>query len=291
MTRVFRQYPFFVAIGAVLPLLLCACRSPSHEEKSDPVIVLDNQKIYPQDLVREGINPEDSGAVTRFVDTWVSDRLFAEEAVKMIDREKLAEIDRLVDDYKQMLLRNIYEKQITATEVDSNITKADIQSYYQKNKQKLSLGHKILRYRYIRVPKDKRPLKNMLKLLKSRYPKDLETLKDWCRLNSAECMLNDTAWYKWSSVKSKLPSGLILNGSDIGKSVRIVKKGRQHFFYLAGYKSRNDTPPVSYIEDYLRKSILFERKKELIKNRRKELYNKAVQQGKLRVHLSPGSKE
>ncbi len=282
----FRWSP--VTACCILFLALSACQHQEKAQDTDALIAqLGRQRIYVPDLVRQGIDPGDSLAVAQYLDTWASDRLLAEEADKSISEEERKSIDRMVNDYRQMLYRNAYEKQLAISNADTVVTSQDIQSYYNQNKQKLSLDHKILRYRYIDVPKGKHPPKKILTLLKSRYPKDLETLRDWCRLNTANCMLNDTLWFRWSEVKPSLPGGIILNPSDVGKSVRIAKRGHQHFFYLAGYKNKGATPPLRYVENYLKKSILFERKKELIENRRKELYNKAIQQGKLRVHLGP----
>ncbi len=278
------SYLWTLSLLFILPTI--SCRNHSDNGSKQVVVEMGKHVLLKRDMAKLGIDTSDVRAIRNYVNTWVSDRLFADQAGQMLSDEALNSVQQLVANYRQMLLRNAYERYLMVHEVDTLIVAKDLQNYYMKNKDKLTLEHSILRYRHVEVPKGKHAPGSMLQLMKSHYPKDIETLRDWCRLNNANCMLDDTIWRRWAKVKKFLPPGILLNKSDIGKSVRIKHKGQVHYFYLSDYKTTGEIPPLSYFRDNLRKSILFQRKRELIERKRKELYNKAIQQGKLHVLLS-----
>src|SRR5690606_41655782 len=70
-----------------------------------------------------------------------------------LDETQKAEIDKLGNKYKIELYSKAYIEQLVTTRIDTVITKAEIQQYYEQNKENFRNDGVIARLSYIQVPK------------------------------------------------------------------------------------------------------------------------------------------
>ena len=88
------------------------------------------------DLVPKGTSKKDSIAIVKsFIDRWATQKLLFEAAERNIGKDKVAEFNTLIDQYKVDLYTKDYIESLVIRQIDTMVTEAQIEEYYAKNKQ------------------------------------------------------------------------------------------------------------------------------------------------------------
>lgn len=154
-------------LGPLIVTALFACaKKPVEAIKPEPVLlaqVFDYKLYYDdvKDLIQGYANAEDSiQQIRSLADHWVRDRLLLVEAEKNFPKE--ANMNKLLEDYRQSLLRHFFEQQVIEQRLDTVITEQDLQQYYDANKEQHRLESGIWRGYYFKI---KRPQTKADKIL------------------------------------------------------------------------------------------------------------------------------
>jgi hypothetical protein len=209
-----------------------------------------------------------------FINAWATEQLLLEKAKINIASEN-SEIDNLVETYRKELLIDRYKRALLKQELDTIITEADLDEYYNKNKNIYKLNEDLIQFRYIYFSKDLNDKKEILKLFKSNSEEDLSSLIDR-ELEFNSFNFNDSIWIRYKIAEEKLP---------ILKNKKKIKKG-QYFekedslgVYLVAVKNmsyRNDIAPKSYVIPTIKRMILHRRKMELMNKIEQTIINDAI---------------
>jgi len=274
-------YKFFL-LGSLVLLLGC-----DNEASQDMNIVAEvaGEKLYASEIEALGYSVDSSFQTLNFISNWVKNQLVLKEGASLTKEELGVDIDSLVNNYRNTLLRIYYEKYIADSNMDTVISEEELRSYYNVHKNDYKLDHKIIQCRLIHVKKANDNKTLLSKLIKSTNDKDISELRNFCDEKAEFCLIPMSKWYEWNEIGIHFPSGIRLNKRDIGQSVRIDTKGQVYYFYLIDYLSFQDKAPYSYIKPHTRKAILFQRKKRVIDQKKEELYNKALQEHKINTFL------
>ena len=105
------------------------------EDKPEPILLAQvfDYKLYfddIKDLIQGYATAEDSiQQVRSLTDHWVRDRLILVEAEKNFPKE--ANMNKLLEDYRQSLLRHFFEQRTLEERLDTVITENDLLNYYE----------------------------------------------------------------------------------------------------------------------------------------------------------------
>jgi len=105
-----------------------------------------NKLYYSQldGMVTEEMTSQDSFLMTNaYVERWTREQVLLIEAERSLPSD--IDVDALVEDYRRSLLRLNYEELILKTKLDSLITDAELEAFYEKNKDQYQLEKPILR--------------------------------------------------------------------------------------------------------------------------------------------------
>ena len=94
-------------------------------------------------------------------------------------------------------------------------------------------------------------------------------------------------WFSIEELKSLVPTGMVSNGEI--NSGRVYQKNESEFEYFVKILDQYDEkeiPPFEYIESKITKSILSERKNNLLKQYRTELYDKGKENGDFEIFIA-----
>jgi len=209
-----------------------------------------------------------------FINTWATEQLLLEKAKINIVSEN-NEIDNLVETYRRELLIDRYKQALLKQELDTVITEADLDEYYNKNKNIYKLNEDLIKFRYVYFSSDLNDKKEILKLFKSGSNEDISSLIDR-ELEFNSFNFNDSIWIRYKIAEEKLP---------ILKNRKKIKKG-QYFekedslgVYLVAVKNmsyRNDIAPKSYVIPTIKRMILHRRKLELMNKIEQTIINDAI---------------
>jgi len=209
--------------------------------------------------------------ITAYTERWIRKALLMHEAEKNIPKD--LDIDQLVRDYRSSLIQYTYEKQLVEEQLDSVITKRELNEFYEKNKEQYQLETPILRCNFVKVPQSAPDLKRLQTLWQSDSIADRSKLLEYCNLLADNFLLADSVWYKLDYIASLLPKGTI-NSENITSRKEISLRDNEflYLFKLVDIINRKEIAPLAFIENQASKVILHRRKIKLLQGHKEELY-------------------
>lgn len=238
-----------------------------------------NKNLYLSDMegmLPIGISSEDSSIIIeKFVKRWVRETAMLHEAEQNIPQG--LDINQLVESYRASLIKHNYENIVVDNLLDSVVSKIELDSFYEKNKEQYQLESPIIQCRFIKVGKDIFDQGQVEKLWGSSSPTDKETLKIWCKNNATVHYLNDSIWYKVVDIGAYMPQDF-LNVNNVESKKQFIQKD-DDFVYMFEMKklvSKKEIAPLAYIEDQAKKVILHKRKMELLEEIKDKLFDEAL---------------
>lgn len=261
-----------------LSVAIIACNTtPSEEEETDVLLAtVFNKSLYLTEL--DGMLPDENATyedsvktINAYVERWIRKSLLMEEAEKNIPKD--LNIDELVRNYRASLIRYTYEQTLVEEELDSTITKRELNDFYERNKDQYQLDAPIVRCNFIKISQNAKDLKEIQSLWPSSKPEDQKKLLKLCSQEASMFLLADSIWYKVDEIARELPNGTI-NSTNIGtrKQFSIQDNDFLYLFRLLELVNRKEIAPLSYIEDQASKVILHRRKIKLLEEKKEELY-------------------
>ena len=282
-----------------LGILVCfiasffACDSTSYDgnDKGELLAEVHNKKLFYGDIenmMQTGMPEADSLAwLNAIIEKWVKESLFLYEAERNLPPD--INIDELVKDYRATLILNQYEKNYVEMKLDSTISEAELNDYYENNKDQYQLQTPIVRAHFLKI---KRNLPEHLIKKIEKFWRETDKTKSFNELLSIadrygeDYLLNKENWYTLSDISGRLPEGSI-NDQIIrySKDFSFTDGNFRYFVTFFELKSRQDVAPLSYIKDQATRVILNKRKLDLIRSRKEELYQTETQNNNVKIFL------
>jgi hypothetical protein len=231
----------------------------------------------------DGISSQDSAAVIQaFVGRWVREAAILNEAERNIPPN--LNINKLVRDYRASLVRSSYEKILVEKLLDSIITQAELEEFYDENKLLYELEKPIMRCFFIKVPIPTPEGSRLRNLWNMESKASVAGLKKYCDQYAEVALLDDNLWYAIEDVGKQLPVGTITT-ANVGSKRDFTQRDEHHQYYfrLFELKNRKEIAPLSYIQDQARKVILHKRKLQLVEEVKEDIYQRELRDNNVEI--------
>ena len=272
----------------IMILFMAACTLFEEEQEEERVLLAEayHQRLYLSELdgmIPEGMEASDSTTIINaYVERWLRKSLLMHEAEKNIPKD--LNIDELVRDYRSSLIRYAYEQQLVE-QMDSLISKRELNDFYEKNQDQYQLETPIVRCNFIKAPQTAPQLKKLRTLWQSDSIPDQDTLLAYCNSHAEEFLLSDSIWYKVEDIAARLPEGTItIDNINTRKEIALSESDHLYLFRVFEIINRKEIAPLSYIEDQASKVILHRRKIKLLEEHREELYEMEMKNSNVKVY-------
>lgn len=272
-------------------MTLFSCRPDMTEKEAIiPDTVLANvfgNKLTLSEL--EGMVPNNTSSsdsiqiINAFIDRWVKEATLMHEAEKHIPND--LNIEKLVKDYRASLVKHNFEKLLIETNLDSTVTKQELDNYYTKNKEQYQLETTILRCYYIKIEEENEQIEELKKMWRDLDAENYTDLLTLCTENADTYMLDDSTWVQIDDLAMQLPKGII-NSSNINERTEISRKDGKYHYFLKVFEtvSKKEIAPLSFIEDQARKVILHKRKIKLLSEKKEEIYDREYERKNIKIY-------
>lgn len=266
--------------------LFFSCDYFTFEKKStaDQVIAKFEDKVllfedianqFPKDLKES----DSLLALKRIIDDWALQKILIKKAQLNNSTEINAEIEELVNEYRESLLINRYKEELIQQELDTVILPSEIDSYYENNKNNFRLNEIVIQARYLTFDKDLIDKKEIIKIFKRGTIEDLEELETK-QLSFKQTMLNDSLWVSLNDLLKRTT----FERDELLKKSQLVQKEDSINLFLAVVKDlrqKNEIAPQDYILDNIKAILLHKRKIEVIREIEKILLKDAIKENQL----------
>jgi len=249
-----------------------------------------NSRLYLEDIqgmIPAGGDPADSAAfVKRYVDQWLVNQAFLHAATQSLSLDELG-IEQRIKDYKNALILHQYESFLISNEMDSVVTEAQIKAYYEENQAYFTLKEHIISATYVKLPLRNPETNRIRSLYRSSDPESLSELEELCLYNAATYYINHDSWMAFNEVLRDMP----LRTDDVAAFLRnnrfteITDDYFRYFLYIHDYRLRGDLAPMDFEYANIKTFILNRRKKLFIEEKRRELFNNAIEANRIEVYF------
>lgn len=247
--------------------------------------------LYENDVVSiftPGITPEDSiKLLESYVDRWVKDQLKIDQAEQVFESSQ-QDVDRMVEDYRQSLLKNKLDQYYIDSFIDTLFTESEIRSYYNENRKDFILDKTIVKGRIVKFPKNFRQEQELRKLMLSGSESDYQAFVGLCTKNSLG-LTEFTSWNDFSQFQAVLPRpdkddyDYLLAAPN--KIHEIADGPNKYFVRVLDFRKVGDYTPPESVQDVIRRIIFNRRKQDIVRRHEDSLYNKALQQKKVSINI------
>lgn len=275
-------------IAFIAVAVLCThCRYISPEPAEDKILAkVHNKTLFLSEL--EGLftegttGPDSQLIINAYTDRWIRDALLLYEAEQNIPTD--LNIDKLVRDYRASLIKNNYEQVLVREMLDSVVTDQELRSFYKEHLEQYQLDQAILRCYLIKLPLDAPNAGKLRKWWDSANPRDFAEMVQYANQYALVHLLEDSVWYESDKISLQLPPNAI-NTDDLGEKRTLQTRDSrfQYYYRLLEWRDRKSVAPLTYVEDQIKKMILYRRKQKLLEDTKEELYNREMRRNNIQV--------
>lgn len=237
-------------------------------------------KDFPEELTRIE-NKEDSIALSNaFVEQWIRKILLLHEAEKF--KPESLDIEKLLQDYKESLLINSFQRQIITSQMDTLVSVSEIRELYDNLKGNFILEYPVIRFSLVKIPHDAPDIDKFYAAWKNNNRK---ITVPYIKKHAAQHLDFTGKWIEWNQTKKQVDKAVLRNISFEKKSTIQKKIGsHEYFIKIVDFVDKNEISPLSYIEDHLVNIVVQKRKAKVIEQYIEQLYEKESNQNNIRIY-------
>lgn len=278
-----------IIVLSVVAGIFFGCKGESHSnEKVKPVAIAGTEELSPGELREIYIHagdPKDSQAVKQQnIEKWATDALFYQEAMEKLNEDEV-QVNQQVEEYKKSLVNYIYQTKIIEANLDTTVSKQEIEEYYNENKDNFILKDNIVKVNYYKIPLKAQALDKMKRLFNATSPKDKEQLQSLCVQYADNYFVNDSTWLYFDDIKKEIPRLKDQEDFNLYQG-RVVELNDELFYYYLKIKDiriKNGLSPLNFEKQNIKNFIINRRKTQLIQLYKEQLLEKAKAEKKFTV--------
>jgi hypothetical protein len=240
-----------------------------------------------QELIPDDASPEDSILLAeKYLKDWVTDQVVVAKAQENLS-EEAQNFDEQIENYRKTLLTYAYEQELVRQQLDTNVSAAEIEKYYNDNISSFELHDYIVKVKFCATNTDSKDLKQLKKLFYSNDPKDFAKWEAFCVEKQINYFIDEDNWMMWDDLIKKIPIQTFDVESFLtrNKSVEIENGENTHFIMFLDYQLSGSQSPLSFEKDKIKAMIINKRKLDLIAKMKEDLYNEAITNEKVETYL------
>lgn len=276
----------FVAVA----ISLFACRDlHSVAPKSNVVAKVGDRVLTIEEINQstpKNLAGDDSLSFVRmYVDHWLVKQLKVEEASKLFSSEE-AEIEKLVEDYRQSLLMRRVDQYHIEQLMSEDFSDDEIARYYNSHKSNFILDETMVKGIIVKCnTKDKHnQLRDNIERVGS--SSSIQILEDDCQKNGYTLFNHQTEWINFSDFLSDLPTSKSQSYDYILDKVGVqdlVSGNNRYYFMITSACRKGNIAPVEVVSDKIRLILITQRRAEIIKQHEQTILDDAFQSGHAQV--------
>ena len=218
--------------------------------------------------------------VQNYINTWAKEKLLLDKAVFNLNATQQEELEVLIRRYRNDLFIKTYQEEWLKARVDTLISDAEIESYFQQNKQNFRLHQDLLRGRYIELPTTNFNKSTIKKALR-RFNDDDKVYLDSISLQFNVAFLNDSIWLRPQTFFGRM------NRPTPDAHKRYLKSNRffeiedsldLYLVFVEEVRRRNEIAPISHLRSTIKQIVLNKRKLDMLRQFDRDILDEAVKE-------------
>ena len=272
-------------------MLFVSCNKSQDKALNDSKLVakVNNTTLHTNDLDKffhEGFTTKDSIAYAKScINKWANNEIFYQQALNYLSDEEL-NVEKELEAYKKELISYKFEAKLINEKLDTVISNAQIETYYNANAQSFLLKNNIVKVLYVKTPNNIPNIDKLKKLCYSPNPKDAEQLKILCVQFANNFYMNNDTWLMFNDLKKEIAQLKEVPDYSLqpGKIFEFTDETSYYFLKIIDIKSKNTLSPINFEIPNIKNMLINQRKQKLISSIRKDFYDKAKTNKELEIY-------
>ncbi|QLG44172.1 peptidyl-prolyl cis-trans isomerase [Costertonia aggregata] len=246
--------------------------------------------LYKEDiapLLNSKISKSDSVSfVTNYINNWASRQLLLSKAKINLPEERLAEFDRLVNDYRTDLYTRAYKEALVQQSQDTTVSGSQLSDFYDVQKENFRLKEKLVKIRFVELPMQFLNKNEVISKIKSFKAKDIAYL-DSISVQFRKLNFNDSIWISSARIIDEIPPLTFENEDKYLKKSQFFELQDSIGVYLAKVTdvlNVNDIAPLSYIKPTIKEVLLNRRRLKYTRKLETEIIDEAIKEKEFEIY-------
>lgn len=280
------QKTFFILL---IFLAFSSCTPGIKDKDEEPIARVYNEYLYPSDiryLLTSGLSAKDSiEIVRRLTDEWVMNKLLLNQAETYLP-ESLKDIDKQVEKYRSSLLIYQYKQNLLTRNLDTIVSKDEIESYYTENSSNYVLDSDLLRITFIKVSTSSPQINNVRSWYRSSREDNLKKLEDYCKEYAETYEINGEKWIRIQDMFSLAPLKIDNPSRYLDYNINIETSDElyHYFIHINERKKEGEIAPLEIVYNNIRSVIMNKRKVEYIQDLENTVYQEGFSRNQVEIY-------
>lgn len=272
-----------LAYGTACLLFLNSCNYFAAEEGSREVARVGEKVLLASELsavIPSGISEADSIQMAEnFITNWIKQQLVLRKAYQNLDGEEI-DVEQLVENYRNSLIRNRYEQKLVAQKLDTVISSQEVEAYYKAHSDDFVSNEDLARILFVKVRTDAPKLDELKAKMVESSGQGREFIKEYCVQFCEQSTVADTGHLRVSSVMRMMPAALHGEVQMREGVLQVLTDSvYQYILYPTDIVRGGELAPLNYVHQRIENMIIQQRKVELLKDLENNLYREALKRG------------
>lgn len=276
--------------GLLILLLCAACNEQYDHRGRTPLVELDGNFLYKEDLQSvqpAGMSKDDSLLFAEhYIRNWVEDVLLYDKAMDNIPNND--EIDKLVENYRKALIMHTYQQALINQQLSDKISEQDLADYYEKNQTLFKVERPLMKGLFIKVPLSAPQLSDVRRWYKTETREAVEHLEKYSLQNAVKYEYFYDKWVAVSEILDMMPLKVTNVEEYLGGGNRHIELKDTAFCYflnVSDYRPVGEQAPYEFARAQLKGMLLNMKQVDFMKKVKDDLYQGAVKKDKIKYFL------
>ena len=230
----------------------------------------------------ENTNSEDSLIISEnIIKTWSKEMLMYDLAQDNIqDKER---INQLVENYRKSLITYQYQEQLINEKMSDEISEADMQKYYNENKDKFKLENTLIKGLFLKIPIDAPQIDKVKAWYRSQSINDIENIEKYSLQNAVNYDYFYDRWVRLDDIMQLFPAPWSNPETliRVQKQIEVQDSLFCYFLNIRGVRFIGEEEPYEYTKNNIKEILINQKRMDFLRNFEEELYQMAVRKGKI----------
>jgi hypothetical protein len=276
-----------------LALFLSSCSL--FVDKAEPVAKVGDHVLTMDDLKKNVPNYLDNADSTLWADDyikkWIQRELLLMKAEENLKAE-MKDVSKELEEYRSSLIVYRYKNELMKQKMDTTVKEADIQKYFDANKESFILNRNIVKAIYIKVPLEVSSPENIKDLCATNDPEKLAKLNEYCLSYAKAYDRFNDKWVAADLVLKNTPMEITDQQHFLEKN-RYVESSDMNYYYIVcirDYRLSGQVSPNEYVYNDIKNLILSKQKIQFLKQIEKDVYKEGLDNKKVKLYKTKNNR-
>ena len=271
-------------------VLISSCQAVKDFIHDDDVVAqVGVHKLYQTELaayIPNGLAPEDStNLADQYIRTWATEKLYLDMAEEQLSKSE-KDVSKELDAYRNSLLKYRYEQRYVNERLDTEVTRTDVEDYYEAHKDLFVLDVPILKAKFVDIMKDSPNFEVIRKKMSSTKYEDIVETDSLAYSSALKFADYSDEWINAVTLAREFGTdyGTMLSKLS-GSYIEIEEeRGDVKIAYVLSMQKAGTLAPIDYCEERIKDIIISNRKHELLSTLEQDLLDDALAKEKFVVY-------